>query len=430
MDSRYSNVFIADGARTPILKARGRPGPFAAADLAVAAGRALLLRTGIGNDALDETVLGCVMPNADEANVARVAALRIGIAESAPAWSVQRNCASGMQAIDAAAGHIEQGASQLVLAGGVEAMSRAPLLLDEQAVHWLADWRGAKSLAQRLRHLARLRARHFKPVIALRRGLTDPIAGMSMGQTAEKISRRFGIGREHMDRFALRSHERLAHAVEHGYFDGEIEPLYHERGALEHDDGLRKDSDAAKLAALKPAFEPLSGNVTAGNSAQVSDGAAWLLLASEAALEKHKLQARGRIVAVEWAALDPSEMGLGPVHAAGRLLERLGLALRDVDYWEINEAFAGQVLACLAAFADEDYCRNAVGLKQAVGRIDEERLNADGGAIACGHPVGMTGARIVLHALNVLRRTGGRRALATLCIGGGQGGALLVEALR
>ena len=428
MDTRYSNVFIVDGVRTPILKARGGPGPFAAGDLAVAAGRALLLRTGVGGDAPDEVVLGCVMPGADEANVARVAALRIGVAESVPAWTVQRNCASGMQALDAAAGRIERGAAQLVLAGGVEAMSRAPLLFGEQAVRWLAGWRGAKSTARRLRHLALLRPHHFRPVIALLRGLTDPIVGMSMGETAENVSRRFGIAREDMDRFALRSHERLARAVERDYFMDEIEPLYCERGALEHDDGLRKDTDAAKLAALQPVFEPLSGNVTAGNSAQVSDGAAWLLLASEAALKKHKLQARGRIVAVEWAALDPSQMGLGPVHAAGRLLERLGLAPRDVDYWEINEAFAGQVLACLAAFANEDYCRNVVGLERAVGRIDEERLNADGGAIACGHPVGMSGARIVLHALNVLRRTGGRRALATMCIGGGQGGALLIEA--
>ena len=429
MNEHDVNVFIVDGCRTPILKARGRPGPCSGADLAVAAGGALLLRAGLGGDALDEVVLGCVMAAADEANIARIAALRIGIAQTVPACTVQRNCASGMQALDTAAGRIRLGAAQLVLAGGVEAMSHAPLLLDERTVHWLADWRGAKTVGARIRHLARLRPGHLKPVAGLLRGLIDPVAGLSMGQTAEKIARRFGIGREAMDQFALQSHRRLARAIERHYFDDEIQPLYcgGNGGVVEHDDGLRRDTDSAKLAALKPVFEPLSGNVTAGNSAQISDGAAWLLLASERALEEHGLEPAGRLVAVEWAALAPSAMGLGPVHAAGRLLQRLGLGTRDIDYWEINEAFAGQVLACLAAFEDRDYCRDEAGLEQAVGRIGHECLNVDGGAIACGHPVGMSGARITLHALNVLRRTGAKRAMATLCIGGGQGGAALVE---
>lgn len=429
MNEPDANVYIVDGCRTPILKARGVPGPCSGADLAVAAGSALLLRAGVAADALDEVVLGCVMAAADEANIARVAALRIGVAQTTPAFTVQRNCASGMQALDTAAARIREGASQLTLAGGVEAMSRAPLLLNDGAVRWLAGLRGAKTAGARIKHIARLRPAHLKPVAALRRGLTDPVAGLSMGQTAEKIARRFGIDRDAMDRFALQSHRRLAHAIEQHHLDDEVAPLYCDGngGIIEHDDGLRRDTSAAKLAKLKPVFEPLSGGVTAGNSAQVSDGAAWLLLASERALREHHLQPAGRIVAVEWAALDPSEMGLGPVHATGRLLRRLGLDARDIDYWELNEAFAGQVLACLAAFESRNYCRNEAGLEQAVGRIEQERLNTDGGAIACGHPVGMSGARITLHALNVLRRTGGKRAVATLCIGGGQGGAALIE---
>ena len=167
--------------------------------------------------------------------------------------------------------------------------------------------------------------------------------------------------------------------------------------------------------------------MTAGNSSQITDGAAWLVLASERAVEQHGLTPKGRIVDSEWAGLDPSQMGLGPVHAATPILPRQGLGLNDLDAWEINEAFAAQVIACLRAWNDDGYCRTELGLPGALGKLDESKLNVDGGAIALGHPVGASGARIVLHVLNVLERTGGRRGIATICIGGGQGGAMLVE---
>ena len=421
-------VFVVDGSRTPFLKARGRPGPFKAADLAVAAGRPLLLRQPFEPDALDEVILGCVAPGPDEANIGRIAALRLGCGERVPAWTVQRNCASGMQSLDAAYRNIAYGRSELVLAGGVEAMSHSPVLLSEQMVEWLADWQRARGIVQRFRTLARLRPKHLAPVIGLLRGLRDPVVGISMGQTAENLAYRFGISREAMDEYALGSHRRLATAYDNGFLEQEVETTYDGAGHhFQRDDGLRADTAMEQLARLRPVFDKPYGNVTAGNSAQVTDGCAWLLLASERAVNEHDLPVLGRIVDSEWAGLDPAQMGLGPVHATAPLLKRKRLSLDKIDYWEINEAFAAQVLACVEALKDDDYCKQELGLRKAMGEIPMERLNVDGGGISLGHPVGASGARIVLHLLNVLRREDARRGIATLCIGGGQGGAMLVE---
>jgi acetyl-CoA C-acetyltransferase len=421
-------VYIVDGLRTPFLKAKGGPGPFAAADLAIGAGRALLARQPFEAAELDEAILGCAMPGPDEANIARVVALRLGCGPGVTAWTVQRNCASGMQALDCAFINIADGRADLVLAGGVEAMSHAPVLLGPDMVRWLAEWNGAKSTRARLRALGRLRARHLKPVIGLLRGLTDPVVGLSMGQTAENLAWRFNISRERMDEFAAESHLRVARAHDEGAFTDEIEYLYDARGGIyDHDDGLRRDTSLERLAKLQPVFDRGFGNVTAGNSAQVTDGAALLLLASERAVERHGLAVIAKIRDCAWAGIDPAQMGLGPAHAMAPLLERHQLGIGDVDYWEINEAFATQVIAVLEAWQSEDYCRKELGLPGALGAIDPARLNVDGGAIALGHPVGASGARIVLHLAQVLRREGARRGIASLCIGGGQGGAMLIE---
>ncbi|MGF1644503.1 MAG: acetyl-CoA C-acetyltransferase [Thiotrichales bacterium] len=420
-------VYVVDGSRTPFLKARGRPGPFKAADLAVAAAKPLLLRQKFPATAFDQVILGCVMPSADEANIARVVALRLGCGHAMSAWTVQRNCASGMQAIDSAFRAIATGESELVLAGGVEAMSHAPLLWQQPLVEWFADWSQARGVAARVRTLARLKPGYLAPVIGLARGLRDPIVGLGMGQTAEVIAHRFNITRETMDHYAVDSHRRLASAQQNGVLD-EIEPLFDVGGnAYIQDDGLRADSSVEKLARLPAAFDRKFGKVTAGNSAQISDGAAWLILASEVAIERHALPVLGSIRDSAWAGVDPREMGLGPVHAVAPLLRRNQMALSDIDYWELNEAFAGQVLACVAAWRDDDYCRDQLGLEAALGEVPRDRLNVDGGGISLGHPVGASGARITLHLLKTLHRTGTRRGIATLCIGGGQGGALLVE---
>lgn len=422
----FEPVYVVDGARTPFLKARNAPGPFSASDLAVQAGRELLIRQPFPPDALTEVIVGCAAPSTDETNIGRVIALRLGCGDKVPGWTVMRNCASGMQALDSALLNLQSGRADLVLAGGVDALSRAPVLFSDDMVKWLARWNSGKGIKGRLAALRSLRLRHLAPVIGLLRGLTDPVTGLSMGQTAENLADRFGISRRQMDEYAARSHARTARGQQDGAF-AEIVPLVDGRGTLyPADDGVRADSTPEKLAALKPVFDRPWGNITAGNSSQVTDGAAMLLLATERAVEKWGLRPLGRILDVEWAALDPAIMGLGPVHAATPILQRHGLGLNDPDLWEINEAFAAQVLACIAAWQDDEWCRENLG-SPALGRLDEDRLNVDGGAIAIGHPVGASGARIVLHLLHALRARGLRRGMAAICIGGGQGGAMLIE---
>lgn len=419
-------VYIVDGARTPFLKARGKPGPFHASDLAVAAGRALLSRQPFAAPQLDEVILGCVSSGPDEANIARVVALRLGCGHRVPAWTVQRNCASGMQALDSAAKDIISGRAELVLAGGVEAMSHHPVLLNPLMVEWLAEWNRSPSTSARLRQLTKLSGKHLIPVIGLLRGLTDPVVGLSMGQTAEILANRFGISRKMMDQYASKSHLRLGGAIDNGYLD-EMVPLYTGDGTLyQQDDGLRRDSTVESLSKLRPVFDEKFGSVTAGNSAQVTDGAAVLLLASAEAVEQHQLQVLARIRDIEWAGLDPAQMGLGPVYAMAPLLERNALNSSDINYWEINEAFSAQVLACRMAWEDVKFCREELDWQQAFGEIPCDRLNVDGGAVSIGHPVGASGARIVLHLAHVLKRHRAKNGIASLCIGGGQGGAMWI----
>ena len=424
----HEPIYIVDGTRTPFLKARNKPGPFAASDLATAAGSALLLRQAFEPTELDEVILGCAAPSADEVNIGRVAALRMGCGQKVPGWTVMRNCASGMQSIDSAIANIRAGRSNLVLAGGVDALSRAPLLFSDAMVGWLSQWYAAKTPGQRAALLAKFRPGYFAPVIALMKGLTDPVCGLLMGQTAENLAYRFGITRAEMDAYSARSHARVIAARAAGHYAGEVTPVYDTKGNLyAEDDGVREDSTIENLAKLRPFFDRKYGNVTAGNSSQVTDGGAWIVVASQRAVDEHGLEPIGRIVDSQWAGLDPAQMGLGPVYAATPLMVRNGLALSDLDALEINEAFAAQVIACLRAWNDEDFCRSELGLPGAMGEVNEDKLNVDGGAIALGHPVGASGTRIVLHVLNVLRRTGGKRGLAAICIGGGLGGAMLIE---
>ena len=423
-----NRVFIVDGARTPFLKARTEPGPFSASDLAVACARPVLARQPFPAPRLDEVIVGCVIPAANEANIARLIALRLGCGKRVPAHTVQRNCASGLQAIATAAERIQLGRAQLVLAGGTEAMSRAPIQWNSAMSGWLGKMLRARNPLQRFQALARFRPSLLKPVYSLLLGLTDPLVKLSMGQTAEILAHRFGITRESQDVYALSSHRKLAAAFDSGGMNAEVETLYevNERFYTE-DTGLRRDTDLDKLAQLKPVFDRKYGLVTSGNSSQVTDGAAMLVLASEAAVQQHGLSVLGEWVDHEWAGVDPSQMGLGPVHAVAQLLARQKMKMRDLQQLELNEAFAAQVLACQAAWDSPQYARAELGLDAPPGAMDPERLNPEGGAIANGHPVGASGARIVLHLLHALRRQGGGQGIATLCIGGGQGGAMLLR---
>lgn len=423
-------VYLVDGARTPFLKARGKPGPFTPVDLAVQCGRPLLSRQPFDRRAFDLVILGCVNVIHDEMNPARVAALRLGLGAEMVAFTMQINCGSGMQSIDTAYRYIRDGSHDMILAGGAEALSHAPLVLRQSAVEWFGQMSQAKGVAAQAKTMTGVKPEFFKPVVGLERGLTDPITTLNMGQTAEVLAHRFGIDRTSADTYAMQSHHRLARAQEEGWLDDEVMPAFDTDGGVHaRDDGVRPDSDLEGLSKPKPVFEPPYGKVTAGNASQITDGASWVIVASEEAVEKHGLTPIARIVDSEWAALDPSVMGLGPVLAATPIAQRQELGIDDVDLWELNEAFAAQVLSCVAAWEDRAFCREVLGLDAAFGRIDRDRLNVDGGAISLGHPVGTSGNRIVLHLANALKRQGKRRGIATECIGGGLGGAMMLEAV-
>lgn len=421
-------VFIVDGTRTPFMKAGAKPNPWPAADLAIAAAKPLLERQPFAPTDIGEVILGCVGPNAAEANIGRIIALRAGCGNSVPGYTVQRNCASGLQAIDCGTKDILMGRHDLVLAGGTEAMSRAGLWINMDMLNWLGDYNSAKGLGAKFQTLTRFRPHFLVPVVALLKALTDPVVNLNMGQTAEKVAYDFGITRKEMDEYSVQSHLRAVAAEQAKYFADEVVPLFDWQGKnFTIDNGVRPDSSVEKLAKLKPAFDKPFGLVTAANSSQITDGAALVLLASNEAVAKYKLKPLAKIIDFAWAALDPSIMGMGPAYAIAALLKRNKMSLEQIDYIELNEAFAAQVLACVKALADPTYCKEKFGWDHAVGKIDMDRLNVDGGAIAVGHPVGASGARLTLHLARTLQRKQAKYGISTLCIGGGQGGAVLIE---
>ena len=424
---KAKKIYVVDGIRTPFLKASGQSNGLSAADLGVVCAQQLLLKQSFALELIDELIVGCVGPLPNEANIARIIGLRLGLSPAVPAWTVQRNCASGLQALDSAVNQITLGRADVVLAGGTEAMSHAPLLYQSSMADWLASFKFARRWQEKIANIIQFRPRYLRPVISLMEALKDPVVGINMGQTAEKLSDVFGISREEMDTYACQSHERAIAAESAGYFSNRF-PMFDQKGGLYTEDtGVRSDSTLKKLSKLKPVFERPFGKITAGNSSQISDGSAFLILASEEAVQKNNLPVLGTITQTSWAGLDPSIMGLGPVHAISALLKRECLSMEQIDFWEINEAFAGQVLACIKAMQDDVYCQKNLERQHALGALDLAKLNIDGGAIALGHPVGATGARIVLHLFEVLKRHRAKRGVASLCIGGGQGGAVLLE---
>jgi acetyl-CoA C-acetyltransferase/acetyl-CoA acyltransferase len=411
-------VFLLAGVRTPFCKVGTDLAALDAADLGRTVVQALLTRTGIDPGALDEVILGNVVQPADALNLARVVALRAGIPRHVPALTVQRNCASGLEAITQACLRIEAGEGGLYLAGGVESMSHTPMLFPRRAAKKFAALATGRTPWKKARAASALRPRDFTPVPSLKLGLTDAVCGLNMGQTAEILAREFAISRDAQDRFALRSHQRAAAA--HERLAEEITPAYDTRRGLAatRDNGIRPHQTLEMHAKLPPVFEPPTGTVTAGNSSQITDGAVALLIASESAAARLGVEPLGVIRAYAYAGCDPARMGLGPAFAIERLLDRLHVPIEDADLVEINEAFAAQVLATLELLRQEG-----------IGEIPADRLNVNGGAIALGHPVGASGARLVLTALLELRRRRARTAIVSLCVGGGQGGALWLERL-
>jgi acetyl-CoA acetyltransferase family protein len=416
------DIAILDGVRTPFARAFGPLANVPAQELGRVATTAVLRRAGVRPDQIDQVVFGNVATPVDCANIARVIALRAGIPQDRIAHTVQRNCASGMEAISTAAGLIQLGEATTVLAGGVESMSQIPLLYNRQATEQYMRLGRAKSFWQRTSAMLGFRPRHFKPVIAIKLGLTDPVSGLIMGETAEVLVEDFNITRQAQDEYALLSHQRAVAAQEHGLLAEEIVPA----GDLKEDVGPRKGQSLEALAKLKPFFKE-TGTVTVGNSCQITDGAAALVLMPGDAVRAAGRQPLGYLRGFAYAGCEPQRMGLGPAFATSKLLEKTGLALGEIDLIELNEAFAAQIIANEIAFASDKFAKEQLGRPAALGPIDRAKLNVNGGAIALGHPVGATGARLVLTLLKELKRRGQRYGLATLCIGGGQGGAMLVE---
>jgi acetyl-CoA C-acetyltransferase/acetyl-CoA acyltransferase len=423
-------LYIVDGIRTPFARMGTTLAACDASELGRTATAALLARTGIDPATIDEVVFGCVGNPVDAANVARVIALRAGIPESVPAITVSRNCASGFEAVTQASDKAAAGRGDLFLVGGTESMTNYPLIYNERAVKKFGQLAKAKTLGQKIGGFLAFRpSDFFKPRIALMLGLTDPVCGLGMGQTAELLARDWNLSREQQDEFAMNSHRKAQAARDK--VKEEITPVYPRSGkeavAVDADNGIRDNQTMEALAKLKPVFEKRGGTVTAGNASQVTDGAVALLVATEAGLKRTGLTPLGRLTGFAYAGCEPARMGLGPVYAIAKAEKLTGRALGDADLIEINEAFAAQVLACCAAARSADFAKAHLFRDTALGEIPAEKLNVNGGSIALGHPVGASGARLVLTALKELQRRGGKRALVSLCVGGGQGGALWLE---
>ena len=433
--ARVGRTAIIAGVRTPFAKAGTALKGVHVTDLARVAMQEVLYRAGLGAEHLDEVILGNVVLPVDATNPARVAALWAGIPHSVPAITLQRNCASGLEAVAEADRRLRLSTSSeggmLILAGGAESMSTIPLLFPNETLVPFERLYRARGALQRLGAMATLRPRHFKPVAGLEVGLTDPTCDMIMGKTAELLASEFGISRREQDEFALRSHQRAVAAAAAGKFKPEITPVYApSRGGFEavtEDVGPRAGQTMEALGKLKPIFDRRDGTVTVGNACQVTDGAVALLMTDEDSARAEGLEPLGYVRSYACVGLDPARMGLGPVYAIDKLLRQTGLALSDVPLVEINEAFAAQVLACVRAMGSEWWCQEHLSRTSAIGELDMDRLNVNGGAIALGHPVGATGSRLVLTLLHEMKRRNVDLAIAALCVGGGQGAAMLLE---
>lgn len=417
---------IIDGIRTPFIKAGTVFKDLSAVELARLAIAELAQRRSLDLNRIDHVVFGNVAQPPDAANIARVIALRAGVPERVPAVTVHRNCASGMEAITSAYEKMMADHGDVMLVGGTESMSNIPLLYRKSAVEKFAALNKAKSLFQRLGVFAQFRPSDFNPIVGVMLGLTDPVCGLNMGQTAEVLYRDFQISREEQDQFALDSHRKATAA--RAKLREEIVTVYvpPQFTPVQDDNGVRENQTMEALAKLKPVFEK-NGTVTAGNASQITDGAVALLVTTEKRAKDFGIEPLGYLRAYAYAGLDPRRMGLGPAFAIPLALKQAKLSLADVQLWEINEAFAVQVLASLRALASKRFCKEHLGMTDAFGEINRDLVNVNGGAVALGHPVGASGARLVLTLLKEMKRRNLETGVAALCVGGGQGAALVLE---
>lgn len=417
---------IVDGIRTPFARSGTVFKNIPAEELGRQAVHELIEKTALDTKVVDEVIIGTVSQMVDAANVSRIIAQRAGLPARVPAYTVNRNCASGLEAIGSALEKIRAGLADVVIAGGVESMSNIPIFYySKRLTQILVDASKAKTLWARIAKFATVRPRDLKPDLI---GQTDPLNGMRMGDTAEVLAKEFGISREAQDAFALMSHERAVAARPR--LSEEISPVYiapRYETVVKNDAGPRENQKIEDLARLKPVFDRRNGSVTAGNASPLTDGAAALLIMNEEKALALGYKPLGRIRAYAYAGLDPARMGLGPSFSTPVALERAGIKFSDIELTEMNEAFAAQILANEIAFGSKKFAREELGRNEPIGEIDRSRFNVNGGAIALGHPLGASGARLMLTLLYELRRRNQSLGLVTLCVGGGQGAAFVVE---
>ncbi len=423
------DVVVVDGVRTPYARAGTELKNVSAADLGRIVVTELLARTDFDPEGLDQVIFGNIAQPPDAVNVARVAALKAGVPDAVPAFTVNRLCGSGLQSITDAYYRIAAGDAEAIVAGGVESMSQIPLLYSHESQDVFTEVFTARDLGGRVAAASKFRPRHFKPDIGLQMGLTDAVCGLNMGETAEVLARENRIGREEQDAFALWSHQRVTLArakLAEEIVPVPIPPRY--EAMATRDNGVRENQSLEALAKLKPYFDRRFGTVTAGNSSQITDGGAAVLVMSAGAARARGYRPLGKIRGFAFCALEPERMGLGPAVATPLALKRAGLSWADIGLVEINEAFAAQVLACARVFPSAAW-HAKYGTGGPIGEIDWDRTNVNGGAIALGHPVGSSANRLVTTLLKEMRRRGTQFGLVAMCIGGGQGGAAVLELL-
>ncbi|MDP6686168.1 MAG: thiolase family protein [Candidatus Omnitrophota bacterium] len=409
-------IAIVNGVRTPFVKAWTSFEDIPAQKLGAICARELMEMTHLDPDSVDEVIFGAVAQPVEASNVARVISLYAGIPKEKRAYTISRNCASGFESVTSASEKIRCGLDGVVIAGGTESMSNIPLIFGKDITKIFLRLGKAKSLLEKISLISRIRPRHFKPVVGLALGLTDPVCGLNMGQTAEVLAKEFGISRKEQDEFSLMSHKRAIEArlkLQEEITPVIVPPKF--KTVVKNDNGPRENQTLEALAKLKPYFDRHTGTVTVGNSCQVTDGACSLLIMEDERARAMGYEPLGYIRSYTYVGVEPSKMGLGPAYAIPIVLKQAGLQLKDIDLIEINEAFAVQVIACLRLLASS------------VGEIDMDKLNVNGGAIALGHPVGTTGSRMILTALREMNRRNSKFGLVSLCVGGGQGGAIVLE---
>ncbi|ASD63859.1 thiolase family protein [Bdellovibrio bacteriovorus] len=439
------DVVLVEGVRTPFAKAGTKLKKVHPAELGKVALKQVIAQTNLDVNLVDEVIIGNTGNPADAVNISRVVALNAGIPLKTSAYTVHRNCASALESISNGYEKIKSGTMDVILAGGTENMSQMPTLPPkkfQEIYEKLFAAKGPKQALPLLWSLFKADVKQIKallsgnmrdeyfPVISVMMGLTDPFVGINMGQTAEILAKEWGLSRETQDKFALRSHQLASKAMKEGRMREEIAPVYlapEYKEVISEDIGPRDNQTMEALAKLKPFFDKATGSITAGNSCPITDGAAMVLMMSREKAESLGYKPLATIRSYGFAGLEPERMGLGPVYSTPVALKRAGLSMKDIGLVELNEAFAAQVLSCQKAFDSDKFGQEKLGLSSKIGEIRDDILNVNGGAIALGHPVGATGTRIVLTLAKEMKRRNTQFGLATLCIGGGQGGSMILE---